>query len=424
MIAGRVIGRSIMPGQTAHTWIPCGPSSAFSDSLIPTTPNFDAEYGAICGAATSPAIDAVLTIEERPPCFKRRGTNACTTNAIPRRFTPIPRCQSSTVVCSMFAAWPMPAFECSTSTRDSSSYTRAQKASTASGSVTSTVCDTPRPPRATSSPTTASADSPLMSATCTLAPRRENSIALERPMPDPAPVTTTILPSKAEPASMPAYATARGLHPARQDRTAGLAHLPRDDELRQLGVAAVGARRARCRAVRPSRGRGRHHVFRHGRHVLARRLRGGDRAAARQVHLARRRRGRHQGLQPDGAGREPARARAKARGGVDRRVAAAARHGLCRPLPDAPLGSRHADRGDDGGPERRRAGREGALHRGVEHVRVAVREGAARGSDERLGALRVDAAALQPALSRGGAGDDPAVPRPGGGRDPMEPAGT
>src|SRR4051794_3830259 len=136
----------------------------------------------------------------------------------------------------------MPAFECSTSTRPSSSYTRAQKAATASGSVTSTVCDTPRPPRATTSPTTDSADSAFTSATCTFAPSLEKSIALERPMPDPAPVTTTILPLKSEPADMRAYATAHGLHPPRQDRPAGLAHLPRDDELRKLRVAAVGAR--------------------------------------------------------------------------------------------------------------------------------------------------------------------------------------
>src|SRR4051794_19912066 len=322
----------------------------------------------------------------------------------------------------MFAAWPMPAFECSTSTRPSSSYTRAQKAATASGSVTSTVCDTPRPPRATTSPTTDSADSAFTSATCTFAPSFENSIALERPMPEPAPVTTTILPSKSVPESMRAYATARGIHASRQHRPAGLADLPRDDELRQLRLARLGARRARGRADRAGVRGGRDHVLRHGRHVLARRVRGGDRAAARQVHLARRRRGRDQGLQPDGAGREPARAGAQARACLDRRVACAARHGLRRPLPDSPLGPAYADRGDDGGAERRRAGGEGALHRRLEHVRVAVREGAARGLRSRVDAVRVDAAALQPAVPRGGARDDPVLPRPGRRRDPVEPA--
>ena len=51
-------------------------------------------------------------------------------------------------------------------------------------------------------------------------------------------------------------------------------------------------------------------------------------------------------------------------------------HGLRRPVPDPPLGPDDADRGDAGGAERHRAGGKGALHRSVEHVRVAVREGA------------------------------------------------
>ena len=58
-----------------------------------------------------------------------------------------------------------------------------------------------------------------------------------------------------------------------------------------------------------------------------------------------------------------------------RRLPAAARHGLRGPLPDPPLGPRDADRGDPGGPERRGARRQGALHRGLQHVRVAVHEG-------------------------------------------------
>ena len=51
----------------------------------------------------------------------------------------------------------------------------------------------------------------------------------------------------------------------------------------------------------------------------------------------------------------------------------AARHRLCRPLPDPPLGLRHADRGDAGGAARRREGGQGPLHRRVVDVRLAVR---------------------------------------------------
>jgi hypothetical protein len=50
------------------------------------------------------------------------------------------------------------------------------------------------PPAATMPSRTTSADSPSRSATCTFAPSRANSCALDRPMPEPAPVTTTIFP--------------------------------------------------------------------------------------------------------------------------------------------------------------------------------------------------------------------------------------
>ena len=51
-------------------------------------------------------------------------------------------------------------------------------------------------------------------------------------------------------------------------------------------------------------------------------------------------------------------------------------HRPCRPLPDPPLGPAHADRGDAGGAARRRQGRQGALHRRLVDVRLAVRPGA------------------------------------------------
>ena len=63
--------------------------------------------------------------------------------------------------------------------------------------------------------------------------------------------------------------------------------------------------------------------------------------------------------------------------GIDQQPAAAGRR-LCRPLPDPPLRLRHADRGDAGGAERRRARRQGPLHRRQLDVRVAVHEDAGR----------------------------------------------
>ena len=47
---------------------------------------------------------------------------------------------------------------------------------------------------------------------------------------------------------------------------------------------------------------------------------------------------------------------------------------------------RDPDRGDDGGAARRRAGRQGPVHRRQQHVRLAVRQGAARRRRQRLDA--------------------------------------
>ena len=68
---------------------------------------------------------------------------------------------------------------------------------------------------------------------------------------------------------------------------------------------------------------------------------------------------------PTGPGAQRPRAVPQAHPGVDRRLAAPAAHRLRRPLPGAPLRRRDAARGDDGGLRRRRALRQGALHRGV-----------------------------------------------------------
>src|SRR6266511_1123271 len=74
------------------------------------------------------------------------------------------------------------------------------------------------------------------------------------------------------------------------------------------------------------------------------------------------------------------------------------------------LGSGDPDRGDDGSPQRCGAGRQGALYRGLEHVRLAVRQGAAHRAGGRVDPVHLDAEPLQPGLPRGGAGDDPVVP--------------
>ena len=108
----------------------------------------------------------------------------------------------------------------------------------------------------------------------------------------------------------------------------------------------------------------------------------------------------------------------------DRRQPEAARHRPCRPLPDAPLGLRRADRGDAGGAERRGARRQGAAHRRLVDARLAVREGAGALREARLGALPDDAELRQPALPRGRARDAAALQGRGHRRHSLEPAGA
>ena len=145
--------------------------------------------------------------------------------------------------------------------------------------------------------------------------------------------------------------------------------------------------------------------------------------AGAEVLEPRRERDRHQGLHADDAGGERGRPLAQAHPLGHRRLIAPPRHGLRRPVPDPPLGSPHADRGDHGGPARRGALGQGPLHRGLEHVLLAVRQGAVHGRAARLDQVRLHAEPLQPDLPRGGARDDPALPGPGRRLHPVEPAG-
>ena len=108
----------------------------------------------------------------------------------------------------------------------------------------------------------------------------------------------------------------------------------------------------------------------------------------------------------------------------DRRFAAAAGRRLRRPLSDPPLRSRDADRGDAVERCTTSSRRQGALHRRLEHVRVAVHEDARHLRRARLDALRVDAESLQPGLPRGRARDAAALPRGRHRRDPVESAGA
>src|SRR5438093_479265 len=83
-----------------------------------------------------------------------------------------------------------------------------------------------------------------------------------------------------------------------------------------------------------------------------------------------------------------------------------------------------ADRRNGRSATRHRQGRQGALRRRVEHVRVAVREDPARRRPPRLDAVRDDAESLQPDLPRGRARAAAVLPRPGDRRHSVESAGA
>jgi len=72
------IAVSMIPGQIALTWMPRFESSAFRASLNPTTPYFDAQYGAVFAEGMSPSWEAVLTTEAGRPWRSIRGTKAWT----------------------------------------------------------------------------------------------------------------------------------------------------------------------------------------------------------------------------------------------------------------------------------------------------------------------------------------------------------
>ena len=188
--------------------------------------------------------------------------------------------------------------------------------------------------------------------------------------------------------------------------------------------ARVDARRGGEPSVHQAGDRGRHQLLRHRQRVLRRHERGDRRAGPRRVRPPRRDRAGDQGARPDAAGPERRRALPQGDHDRDRRQPAPPRDRLRRPLPDPPLGSPDADRGDDGGVARRRQGRQGPLHRGVVDVRLAVLQGPVRRRGARLDAVRDDAEPLQPAVPGGGAGDAAAVRRPRRRRDPVEPAGA
>ena len=156
-------------------------------------------------------------------------------------------------------------------------------------------------------------------------------------------------------------------------------------ELRRRDPDAVGAGRRGGGADLPTGDGAGHHLLGHREHST-------DTAAPRRSWAARSRR---TPVATNRAGDEtlPADGRRPGRSGLSRRaiieqidaVAAPTRHRLHRPHADPPLRPAHPDRRDDGGAARRGQGRQGAVHRCIVDVGLAVRDDAVRGRAARGG---------------------------------------
>ena len=108
--------------------------------------------------------------------------------------------------------------------------------------------------------------------------------------------------------------------------------------------------------------------------------------------------------------------------GTGRRLPAAARHRLHRPLPDPPLRPGHPGRGDDGGPARRRQGRQGPLHRRLLDVGLAVRQDAVTPPTGTAGRGSCPCRTSTTCSTRGRTRDVRPARRPGRRQHPLEPA--
>ena len=171
----------MLAGSTIATATPHGLSSTRSESAIASSACFEAAYGPRNGSALLPPMEPMRTT--RPRARRSAGRNACVTATWPTTFTSSWCLSSSSGTSSSGAAIAIPAL----STRPSSvEPTASAAAAICSASVTSSrSASTPRSP-------SAEASSSVRTPPNTLQPPFASRMQQASPMPEDAPVTTTV----------------------------------------------------------------------------------------------------------------------------------------------------------------------------------------------------------------------------------------
>ncbi len=183
----------VNPGQMALTPIPAGRSSARRHSLSIRTAALVAQYAGSAVAGAQAAQDAMLTRCPPVPRSVICAPNSRQPRATPSRLTPTIASQSASVWSRNGPTIAMPALLTTTSGTPTSARTQPANCSISAALATSTLAASPLAPCDSMTAQVRRAESRSMSAATTCAPLAAKPSATARPIPRPAPVTTTRL---------------------------------------------------------------------------------------------------------------------------------------------------------------------------------------------------------------------------------------
>src|SRR5215207_6964628 len=175
------------PGLTTVVWIPNGSISGASDSIQPSTPNFDAAYALVYSAPARPASDEIVTTcPER--CLRMTGRTARVTFMGPMRLTVSWRSICSGVSSSKKPASKLAALLTNTSMPPKRSTAALTAASASCPLVTSSLTTS----RSSESPSASATASGLRPVATTVWPAAKAALAKSTPMPRLAPVMNQV----------------------------------------------------------------------------------------------------------------------------------------------------------------------------------------------------------------------------------------